>query len=114
MDIDFEKIFNEMRDGLYITDSTRKIIYWNKGAEEITGFKRDEVINTHCYDNILVHIDSKGTSLCKKGCPLAASISDGQHRSAEVYLHHKDKHRKPVCVKTIPMRDETGDIIRMC
>ncbi len=111
MKVDFEKIFTEMQDGLYVTDTNRKIIYWNKGAEEITGFEGNEVVNSHCYDNILVHIDDKGVSLCKEGCPLAASIADGQHRSAEVYLQHKDKHRKPVRVKTIPMRDEKGEIV---
>ena len=57
-----------------------------------------------------MHIDDKGTNLCKKDCPLAASIADGTHRVTEVHLHHKVKHRKPVRIKTITMRDENGNI----
>lgn len=108
--IDFKDLFDNITDGVYITDTNRKIIYWNKGAEAITGFSKDEAINSHCYDNILIHIDAEGNNLCRGLCPLAASMRDGTSRNREIYLHHKDGHRKPVLVRVIPLKNKDGKI----
>lgn len=110
MYIDFEQILNDIKEGIYITDINRKIIYWNKGAEEITGYKKEEILNLHCYDNLLIHVDSEGCNLCKGMCPLAATMKDGKCRNVEIYLHHKNGHRKPVMVRTIPLKDKEEKI----
>jgi diguanylate cyclase (GGDEF)-like protein len=49
--------------------------------------------------------------LCGKLCPLLATIRDGRHREAHAFLRHKDGHRKPVCVRAAPLRDEGATII---
>ena len=108
--IDFKDIFDNITDGIYITDTKRKILYWNKAAEEITGFSKEEVINSHCYDNILIHIDGEGNNLCRGLCPLATTMKNGISQNGEIYLHHKDGHRKPVMVRVVPIRDKTGKI----
>lgn len=108
---DFESIVGNLRDGLYFTDRDRKILYWNKAAEQITGFTSAEVVGKSCMDNVLCHIDAHGMSLCKGMCPLAATILDGQAREADVFLHHKDGHRVPVSVRTNPLRNPQGKII---
>lgn len=38
------KILDHLNEGAYIIDKDRKITYWNKAAEDITGFKFKEVI----------------------------------------------------------------------
>lgn len=105
------QILDNMPSGIYFTDRKRKIIYWNKAAEDITGYKGIETIGSHCFDNILLHIDSQGKSLCKGVCPLAKTMTDGLTREADVFLHHKEGYRKAVRVFTIPLKDENGDII---
>jgi diguanylate cyclase (GGDEF)-like protein/PAS domain S-box-containing protein len=104
-------LFENMYDGVYFIDRERRITYWNKAAEKITGFTSDEVLGKQCSDNILIHIDDKGTSICKGMCPLAATIKDGSTREAEVYLHHKKGHRVPVWIRATPLRDENNNII---
>jgi diguanylate cyclase (GGDEF)-like protein/PAS domain S-box-containing protein len=111
MDFNYEDLLENMYDGLYVVDRDRKILYWNKAAERITGFKADDVIGSHCFDNMLIHVDGDGTSLCKGMCPLTATIKDGVPRETEVYLHHKDGHRVPVLVRVTPQRDQIGKII---
>ena len=106
----YKKILDELSEGVYFVDKERKITYWNKGAEEISGFKAEDIVGRHCYDNILNHVDDQGTYLCKNGCPLHKTIADGQERNAGVYLHHKDGHRVSVAVNTIPIY-EKGEII---
>ncbi|MBN1850870.1 MAG: sensor domain-containing diguanylate cyclase [Deltaproteobacteria bacterium] len=105
------KIIDNLYDGLYLLDKERTITYWNKSAEKISGFKADEVIGRSCSDNILTHVDADGNSLCQGMCPLAAVISDGIPREAEVYMHHKDGHRIPVLIRGTPLTDEKGTVI---
>ncbi len=107
---DFENIVSNLHDGLYFTDRNRKILYWNRAAEQITGFTSQEVVGRSCLDNLLCHIDAEGVSLCKGLCPLASSILDGRAREADVFLHHKDGHRVPVMVRTNPLRSSQGKI----
>jgi len=108
----YDHILKHLYDGLYFTDNNRKIIYWNKAAERISGFTAKEVIGRSCSDDILTHVDKDGKRLCKSGrCPLAASICDGALRESEVYMHHKDGHRIPVSVRVSQLPDEQGNIV---
>ena len=48
----YKKLAEELYDGVYFTDKNRKVVFWNKQAENITGYKKKEVIGTHCFDNM--------------------------------------------------------------
>jgi len=104
-------ILNNLYDAVYIVDTNRKIIYWNKAAEDLTGYNRSDIIGNHCFDNILNHIDSHGTHLCTNHCPLVASIKDDEIKEANVFFHHKNGHRIPIFVKAFPYKDSNGVII---
>jgi len=107
----YRNVLDTIVDGVYFVDGNRRIVLWNKGAERISGFRTDEVIGRCCADNILSHIDDRGTSLCLEGCPLAATIADGQARTTDIYLRHKDGHRVSVEAKVSPLKDEDGRIV---
>lgn len=106
-----EKILNNLYEGAYIVDRSRNLIYWNKAAEDLSGYKASEVAGSCCSNNILQHVDANGKCLCKQGCPLAAVIEDGNKREVEVFLHHKAGHRVPVLVRALPLEDKNGDVI---
>ena len=110
-EIVYKEILDHLLDAVYVTDGTRTITYWNHAAELLTGFRKEEVMGRPCSDNILVHVDGEGNSLCRNLCPLAASIADGKVRETLVYLHHKDGHRVPVQVRTAPLRDSSGEVV---
>ncbi len=99
----YRDLVENMHDGIYFVDRERRITYWNKGAERITGYSAAEVVGKSCADNILVHVDAIGRQLCKGSCPLVAAMADGAPHQAEVYLHHKQGHRLPVWVRTSPL-----------
>jgi diguanylate cyclase (GGDEF)-like protein/PAS domain S-box-containing protein len=106
----YRTILDNLYDGVYFVDRERKITYWNKGAERITGYSAAEVVGQRCSDNILMHVDSHGTLLCRDLCPLAATMLDGSERTADVYLQHKDGHRVSINVRINPLRNEQGEI----
>ncbi len=107
----YDGVFNSLRDGIYFVDTERRITFWNKGAERITGFAAEEVLNTFCFENLLNHVDSEGNKLCHGGCPLHQTIQDQKPRSTLVYLHHKKGHRVPVQVQTLPLYDDQEQLV---
>ncbi len=109
--IDFDGIIKNLYEGVCIVDKNRKIVFWNTGAEEITGYKKDEVINSFCYKDILKQLDLNGKSLCDDGCPFQYSLDTGEISESDVFMHHKLGHRIPVTAKTMPLYDDNKNVI---
>jgi diguanylate cyclase (GGDEF)-like protein/PAS domain S-box-containing protein len=107
----YRMLLDNLSEGVYFTDTHRRIQYWNKGAERITGFSAEEVLGRCCADNILMHTDLDGRSLCRGACPLAATMLDLENRTARVFLHHKTGHRVPIITTTVAIRDENGEVV---
>lgn len=106
-----KRILDNLNDGVYMTDADRRVSYWNRGAQRITGFTSEEVVGSHCWDNILQHVDGEGQSLCTNGCALSKTLIEGSSHEMEVYLHHKEGHRVPVRLWVSPILDDTGAVV---
>jgi diguanylate cyclase (GGDEF)-like protein/PAS domain S-box-containing protein len=104
-------ILNSLFDGLYVVDSSRRIRFWSKGAERITGFLAHEVLGSSCADNILVHTDAFGKSLCGEACPLSYSLASGSERESVAFARHKKGYRVAVRIRTRPLKDGQGRVI---
>lgn len=98
-----KEYFDHFHEGIYIVDVNRKILYYNPVAEKISGFSKEEMENTYCFDNKLNHIDESGKRLCLDGCPLQKSILENVVTDNLVYLQHKKGHRVVVHVRAIPL-----------
>lgn len=92
----YELLLDALQEGIYFVNEHRQITYWNKGAEIITGYTKEEMIGRYCYENTLNHVDENGIHLCLTGCPLHATIDDYKERDVVVYLSHKQGHRVKV------------------
>ncbi len=103
-------IIDNLCDGVYFVDQERRITFWNKAAEEITGYKKEEIVGKCCQSNLLNHIDCDGRPLCLLGCPLYSTLIDGKQRKDDVFLRHKNGHRIPILVNIFPIVEE-NDII---
>jgi diguanylate cyclase (GGDEF)-like protein/PAS domain S-box-containing protein len=107
----FQQALDALTQGAYFVDRERRITYWNKACERITGFSAQEVLGRRCADNILCHVNDAGIELCNDdACPLRACMTRGQACAADVYLHHKLGYRVPVSVSGSPVRDRSGNI----
>jgi diguanylate cyclase (GGDEF)-like protein/PAS domain S-box-containing protein len=107
----YKNLLDEVSDGVYLVNREKKITFWNKAAEELSGYTSAEVIGHCCSENLLVHIDDKGNHLCVSGCPLGATMDDSVPRQAHIFMKHKNGHRVPVYVRVKPLRDENNNII---
>ncbi len=110
MEQNFKDVLDNMLEAVYVTDRDRRIVYWHTRAEDLTGFVKEEVVGQTCSENILGHVDRRGIPLCRGNCPLAETMADGKPRETMVFLHHKDGFRRPVRVRTSPLRDASGAI----
>ena len=108
---DKQRVLDDLYDGLYLVTRGRRITYWNRAAETITGYRANEVIGLCCHEGPLKHVDGEGRDLCSQGCPLDWAMAHRQQNTADIFLHHKEGHRIPVRVKVSPYCDDGGEVI---
>jgi len=99
---------------VYITDLDRRILLWNRKAEQITGYRADEVIGKACHETVLNHTDKDGHRLCDtEFCPLFRSMQVGKESKEPilVYALTASGGRVAVTVSVAPLRDASGKII---
>jgi len=111
MGINYKELMDNLFDGVCFVDKNKAVRYWNKAAENITGFTADEVLGKLCSESILTFRDHEGRDVCNALCPLENPVTDSSAREAELYLHHKDGRRIPVAIRITPIRDPEGSII---
>jgi len=104
-------LLNQSREGICCLDRDRRVIFWNKGAESIAGFGRDEIVGKLCPDEIALVVDQDGAPLDAEHCPVTATLADGTIRQADLYLLHKDGYRIPVSIRIVPVFREDGEIL---
>lgn len=108
---DIREILDNLYDGVYIIDKERQIHYWNKAAEELTGYTNLDLVGSYCFSNILSHVDSDGNILCNNGCPMLKAIKENKIVESEVFFHHRDGHLIPTLIKIIPYKNKDGETI---
>jgi PAS domain S-box-containing protein len=65
----FELVLDNLKEGIIAHDLERKIIFFNKEAEKITGYSRDGVMGRDCHEAF-------GTPFCGEGCSFCGMVSD--------------------------------------
>lgn len=107
----FRSVMEELQVGIYFTDRERQIVFWNAGAEKITGYLSQEVVGRCCRDDILLHCDDRQVVVCGSCCPVAEAIAKGKSCETSLFVRHKSGHRIPVRIHTMPIRDARGEVI---
>lgn len=107
----YKELLDGLDEAIYFVDQNRRVLYWNKAAEALTGIAAADIIGTRCCDDRLQHVSTGGESLCHGDCPLARTIRDGIPRAEDVYLRHREGHRIPVHTRITPIRDVEGRIV---
>jgi PAS domain S-box-containing protein len=107
-------ILDAMNVGVYVCDRHRRIVYWSKRAETITGWRPEDVLGHGCNENILNHVDKDGRPLCgEESCPLHRSMVTGVEADVPILVFAKGKDGRHIAmqVNAAPLRNEAGDVI---
>jgi len=97
-------ILDSIADGVFTIDKDRNVTTFNRAAERITGFSRNEAINRKCYE--VFH-----ASICQTECALEKTIQSGK-QIIDLPINIIDSRGKtvPVSISTSVLKDENGVI----
>ncbi len=107
----FQTILEGLRTGVYVVDRDGRTLFWNCGAERITGHFRQDVVGRVCGENFLGETDSQDKNLYGAVAPIQAAIREGKPLGAQVSLRHKTGHRVLVQLWAFPIRNANGAIV---
>ena len=108
------QVLDSMNAGVYLTDTGRRILLWNKAAERIMGHRAADVIGRPCSDRVFQHVDQDGRPLCTTSlCPLNRAIVTGRasERPIIIYARTASGARIPLSTMVSPLRDDEGNVI---
>ncbi len=98
-------ILASMQGELFTIDKDARITTFNRAAEKITGFKKEEVLNKKCYTVLR-------SNLCKSKCRLKKTLETGESMfNYEATLKNKAGKEIPVNITTSPLRSSDNEII---
>jgi len=98
--INFEKIFASIPEGIYILNNDAKIVYWNKEAENILGYSEDEVFGKSCSENIVMHCDKKNHGLCDTDSCIYKKIMTNNISIRQQFNYVDDKFGNKLILET--------------
>jgi len=106
----FRTVLDNLATGVYLADCSGTILFWNHGAEQITGHLGHEVLGHSRNESILTQCNEQNCWVCGGDCPFRDARRDGKPRELRLSLHHKAGHSIPVLFRIAPIRDAHGSI----
>ncbi|MCX5887863.1 MAG: sigma 54-interacting transcriptional regulator [Deltaproteobacteria bacterium] len=104
LNLTYSDILEHFPEGVFMVNTRWQIGYFNRMAEEITGFKREEVMGKFCWDVFR-------TDLCQKDCPMRLSMSSGEVVvDREVEITTKGGQKMLILVNTAQLKKE-GNLV---
>ena len=95
------RFLHDLGDALFVVDSDQTVVFWNRQAEALTGYRADEVIGQHCLKGIRCEN-------CLYRCGL---LEDETLEGVRVQLRTKDGGKLYVRKSVSVIRDPQGEII---
>src|ERR1700756_3854349 len=74
----YRRILESLQTGIYLVDNDQKILFWNEGAERITGHLRQDVLGRFCVDDLLGSRDGHDSFATDAADAIAAGLGDGK------------------------------------
>src|SRR5579871_6453567 len=103
MDADLLRtLLDYVSDGVCLLDRDHRIVYWNHGAEKITGYLAQEVAGKSSSEQLGLASDFK--------CSLSQLSRDDNSPECVEYIRHHHGHRIPVRMGIHPVTDADGEI----
>jgi PAS domain S-box-containing protein len=100
-----QSILNSISEGVMTLDKDWRIVSWNRAAEQITGYFKEEVIGTECARIFR-------SPLCIENCPVDRALSCGHpYQNVEVVIRNKRKEVVHLLVNASPLYSMAGKII---
>ncbi len=107
----YQTVLDGLETGVYIVDRNRRIRFWNEGAEQITGYLRQDVVGRFLRDHLLATGDGAKDLDSEPDDPINLVFRDGKSSIMDVSILHKDGYRVPIVLRTNPIRNSRGAVV---
>jgi len=100
-----ETILDSIADGVFTIDRNSRITSFNKAAERITGYSKEEAIGQFCYDVFRANI-------CQGSCALEEALhSDKDVVDRQLNIINREGATVPISVSASVLKDRSGKAI---
>ncbi len=101
----FEAVLSSISDGVYAVDDRMRIACFNRAAEAITGYGREDVLGHPCQEILK-------TSICRDACAMRYTLETGRPIvDLAITITTKTGETIPVSISTSLLRDKDGRIV---
>jgi PAS domain S-box-containing protein len=98
-------LVEQLADGVFTVDHDWRITSFNRAAEELTGFRREQVIGRVCREVFQ-------SSICRNGCALRRAVADGQPvQMRSLYISTARGERMPISISAAALHDARGELV---
>jgi PAS domain S-box-containing protein len=102
----FENVFESLNEGVLVHDLSRRIFFFSRGAEKITGVKKEAVLGQDCHDLFSPRLCGNDCVFCKDG-----DCGNGEAASYRSAFIAPGDVRKELSINRVPLKNETGAVI---
>jgi PAS domain S-box-containing protein len=100
-----DMIIDSVADGVFTVDRNWQITSFNRAAELITGWHRDDAIGNYCSN--VFH-----SSICGKSCAIAQSMYSGKPvANRSITIQTRAGKRLPISISAAPLLDHEGNVL---
>ena len=100
-----ERILDNLKEGIIAHDLSRRIFFFNREAEIITGFSRNDVLGKDCHEALGGPFCGSRCTFCGEEPPL------GEHREYQLNIIKKDGEPRRVEMSVTMMKDNNDHLI---
>ncbi len=102
---EYDSLFEHLAEGVFTINNRWRITSFNKRAQEITGYRREEVLGRNCWDIFR-------SDLCKSSCPLKLTMETGVlGMDQDVRIVDKGGRPQSILVNTSVIKNKHGLIM---
>jgi PAS domain S-box-containing protein len=98
-------ILDSIADGVFTVDQEGRITSFNKAAERITGFSREDAIGQYCHEIFRANT-------CFEACPLKHTAETAENIvNLEVNILNRENKEIPISISTAVVKDKAGKVV---
>lgn len=102
----YRDLIDDLDEGIIFLDADRKIRFWSKGVERLTGFSAAEVMEQGCVLHCMRFAGLDSSSGCEGKCNIHRTLKTGENMVEEIYFQHKEGHRVPIHLRIRPYQPD--------
>ena len=111
--IGLERFLNEIPFGSYILRPDQTVLFWNRDAEKLLGYRSDEVVGKRCVDLSFSCSFVSEDTIAGENCPALVAYHSRQVQTMKMLIRRKDGENLLVRNTLVPLKDSRGKVTEL-